>query len=54
VTQALYAQLNNKRKKKINHSPELGYSSVVECLPTLHEALGLIPNTKEEKTKKTD
>jgi hypothetical protein len=28
---------------------ELGCSSVVECLPGMHEALGLIPNTKKRK-----
>jgi predicted transcriptional regulator len=30
----------------------LGYSSVIEHLPTMHEVLGLIASTKKEKAKK--
>jgi hypothetical protein len=35
-----------------NNKPGLGYSSVVESLPSMQEALGLVSNTKKKKKKK--
>jgi hypothetical protein len=37
-------------KKNLNEG--LGYSSVIQSLPSMHEALGLIPAPKKRQKKK--